>query len=231
MKPTNMKLTAKPTTNTLQIRLAALVASGALLAMVAPTAQAASDAHQAQGGMLLAQAAPPAGTTGASATTREKARNPDRGFAEDAATGSMAEIESGKRAQAQASAAPVKSFASQMVTDHTMASDQLRQLATSKGITLPGSPDRAHARQLEKLGKMQGAEFDREYMKMMVADHKKTVSLFEKEAKRGKDPELKNFAAKLLPDLQKHLQMAQSIEGDLKKTATGTDAKRPAMMK
>ncbi|MBA3479419.1 MAG: DUF4142 domain-containing protein [Lautropia sp.] len=226
-----MRLTAKPTTITLQIRLAALVASGTLLAMVAPTAQASSDSHQAQGGMLLAQAAPPAGTTGASATTREKVRNPDRGFAEDAATGSMAEIESGKRAQAQASAAPVKSFASQMVTDHTMASDQLKQLATSKGITLPGSPDRAHARQLEKLGKMQGAEFDREYMKMMVADHKKTVSLFEKEAKRGKDPELKNFAAKLLPDLQKHLQMAQSIEGDLKKTATGTDAKRPAMMK
>ena len=63
-------------------------------------------------------------------------------------------------------------------------------------------------------------------MKMMVADHKKTVSLFEKEAKSGKDPELKQFAATLLPDLQKHLQMAESVEAEVKKTSAASDERR-----
>ena len=163
--------------------------------------QAAPDAHvNATGQLLLAQSTPP--SAGASATAPQKARNPDRKFVEEAAHGGMAEVEAGKLAQRQATAAPVKAFAEQMVADHTKAGDQLRQIALTKGMTLPTDTDRSHKRDIDKLGKLQAAEFDREYMKMMVADHKKTVSLFEKEAKSGKDPELKQFAATLLPDLQ-----------------------------
>jgi putative membrane protein len=129
----------------------------------------------------------------------------------------MAEVEAGKLAQSKATGASVKTFAQQMVTDHSKANDQLKQIALGKGIMLPTGPDRSHARDLEKAGKLEGAEFDRQYMKMMVSDHKKTVSLFEKEAKNGKDPELKSFASTMLPDLQKHLQMAQSTESEVKK--------------
>jgi len=144
----------------------------------------------------------------------------------------MAEVEAGKLAQKHASAASVKAFAEQMVTDHTKANDQLKQVATKTGITLPTAPDRSHAKEAEKLGKMEGAKFDREYMKMMVSDHKKTVSLFEKEAKNGKDPELKNFAATMLPDLQKHLQMAQATEQEVRKgDAAGSEKSGSATMK
>lgn len=204
-------------------RLAATLVSGALLTLVATTAPAAQPgAPDAAASILLAQAVtPPAGAGGSSATTPARERNPDRKFAEEAAQGGMAEVEAGKMAQTQATAAPVKAFAEQMVADHTKANDQLKQLATTKGIMLPTKTDRSHSRSLEKLSKEKGAEFDREYMKMMVSDHKKTVSLFEKEAKNGKDPELKNFASTLLPDLQKHLKMAQSTEEELKKSRAG----------
>jgi putative membrane protein len=166
---------------------------------------------------MLAQATPP--SAGSSSTAPQKTRNPDQKFVEEAAHGGMAEVEAGKLAQKQASNPSVKAFAEHMVTDHTKANDQLKQIAMTKGMTLPTDTDRSHKRDIEKLGKLQGADFDRDYMKAMVADHKKTVSLFEKEAKSGKDPELKQFAATLLPALQKHLQMAQSTEKELKKSS------------
>lgn len=73
---------------------------------------------------------------------------------------------------------------------------------------------------MQKLQKLSGAEFDREYMKHMVADHEKTVSDFKKQAGSGKDPELKGFAAKTLPTLQEHLDMAQKLS-DATKGANG----------
>ncbi|MBI3653058.1 MAG: DUF4142 domain-containing protein [Acidobacteria bacterium] len=61
----------------------------------------------------------------------------------------------------------------------------------------------------EKLAKLSGADFDREYMKYMVEDHVKDVAMFEKEAKTGKDADIKAFAEKTLPTLKEHLQMAR----------------------
>ena len=68
---------------------------------------------------------------------RQKTRNPDQKFVEEAAHGGMAEVEAGKLAQKQASQASVKAFAEHMVTDHTRANDQLKQIAMTKGMTLP----------------------------------------------------------------------------------------------
>ena len=50
----------------------------------------------------------------------------------------------------------------------------------------------------------------------MVSDHKTTVSLFQKEAKSGKDGDLQAFAGKTLPTLQEHLKSAQDINGNTK---------------
>lgn len=48
----------------------------------------------------------------------------------------------------------------------------------------------------------------------MLSDHKKDVSEFEKQSTRGTDPDLKAFAAKTLPTLQEHLQMARALPGN-----------------
>jgi uncharacterized protein (DUF305 family) len=61
---------------------------------------------------------------------------------------------------------------------------------------------------------MSGAEFDRAYIKMMVSDHKKDVSVFEKQSTRAADPDLKAFAGKTLPTLQQHLQMVQALDAN-----------------
>ncbi len=50
----------------------------------------------------------------------------------------------------------------------------------------------------------------------MVADHETDVKAFEKEAKDGKDPALKQFAAGALPMLHEHLGQARQIHEHLK---------------
>ena len=144
--------------------------------------------------------------------TADSVSSADRKFMEKAAAGGLAEVQLGQMAAQKATADDVKKFGQRMVDDHTKANDQLKQIATRKGVNLPTEPDSSTRREMDKLSKLQGAAFDREYMKHMVSDHKKDVSEFKSEANRAKDPSVKQFAATTLPTLQQHLELAQSTE-------------------
>ena len=131
----------------------------------------------------------------------------DKSFAMQAAKGGMGEVALGQMAQQKAGSDAVKQFATHMVDDHTKANDELKQIASTKNITLPSAPPSdAKTRKLEG---MSGAGFDKAYMAMMLTDHKKTIALFQKEANSGKDADLKAFASKTLPTLKSHLEMVQ----------------------
>jgi putative membrane protein len=116
-----------------------------------------------------------------------------------------------KLAAERASASEVKAFASHMVTDHSKAGEELKKVATAKGAQLNEQPSAKDQRELDKLSKLQGADFDREYVKVQLAAHKDAVSLFKKEASAGRDSDLKQFASSTLPTLREHLQMVQQL--------------------
>jgi putative membrane protein len=139
----------------------------------------------------------------------------DRTFVMKAAQDGMAEVELGRAAQQQASSDAVKQFGQRMVTDHGKANEELKSIVANKGVSLPSALDKEHAAHGEKLKRLKGPEFDREYMKHMVDDHKKAVALFEKTSKSAKDSDVKGFASKTLPTLQEHLKMAQSTQSQL----------------
>ena len=137
-------------------------------------------------------------------------------FMAEAAAGGMAEVELGKLAQERAANASVKEFGARMAKDHAKAGDELKPIADAKNIALPSAPDKKHQRAYDKLAKLQGADFDKQYMKHMVDDHKKDVKEFQKEAQKGKDGDLKNFAAKILPTLEEHLRLAQTTYDEVR---------------
>jgi putative membrane protein len=164
-----------------------------------------------------------AATSGSKASTgagsaSKAARNPDHSFVEKAAIGGMAEVELGNLAQQKASSDQVKQFASRMVQDHGKANDELKQIASSKGMDLPTALDKKHRGDVDRLGKMSGAQFDRAYMSHMVDDHKKDVADFKKASTSAKDSDVKGFASKTLPTLQEHLQLAQKTNDAVKKS-------------
>ncbi len=133
----------------------------------------------------------------------------DQQFMMKAAQGGMAEVELGRLAKDHASNQAVKDFGQQMVDDHSKANDELKDLASRKSVTLPTDVNAKDKATMDRLSKMNGAAFDRAYMRDMVMDHKKDVAEFQKEANSGMDPDVKSWAAKTLPTLQHHLQMAQ----------------------
>lgn len=135
----------------------------------------------------------------------------DRGFIMKAAEGGMAEVQLGQLATQNGSSEDVKKFGQRMVDDHTKANDQLKQLAESKGVQIPSDLSAKDKAAKDKLSKLNGAEFDRAYMKDMVQDHTKDVSEFRKESTSAKDSDVKSFASQTLPTLEDHLKQAKSI--------------------
>jgi putative membrane protein len=144
----------------------------------------------------------------------------DKMFVKKAAEGGLAEVQLGQLATEKASSDDVKKFGQRMVDDHSKANDQLKQVASSKGVDLPQDLDARDKATKDHLSKLSGAAFDRAYMKDMVTDHTKDVAEFERESKAGKDPDVKNFAAQTVPTLQDHLKEAKSIAPKTTTTAS-----------
>lgn len=135
----------------------------------------------------------------------------DHKFAMEAAMGGMMEVELGRLAAQKGASDEVRQFGQRMVDDHSKANEELMRIASSKGMTPPAMLDAKHKMEMQKLSALSGEKFDKEYVKMMVKDHKKDVGEFQKEANGGMDADIKAFAASTLPTLREHLQMIQRI--------------------
>src|SRR6201746_2760011 len=137
-------------------------------------------------------------------------------FIKEAAMSDMLEIESSKIAQDQGDAEE-KTFAGQMVADHTKTSNELKGMVSiDMKAAIPASLDDSSQKKLGKLRDTKPADFPSEYDPMQVSAHKDAVSLFERYAKGGEDPKLKDWAGKTLPTLQHHLEMAQAMNKNRK---------------
>lgn len=152
-----------------------------------------------------------AGAGGATAYSNTPLGREDSAFVMKAAMGGMMEVEAGNLAKQNATSERVKNFANMMVNDHTKANQELMSLASSKGMTLPQTMSAEMQRHVEALRKAQGKNFDRQYMSMMVTDHRKDVSEFQKQSTSGTDADLKSWAGKTLPVLQMHRDSAEAI--------------------
>lgn len=162
---------------------------------------------------LLAPAYAQTGSTGTTGSTSSMAKVSahDRTFMKEAAQGGMAEVNLGQLAAQNASDPDVKAFGQRMVTDHSKANDQLKQVATGMNVTLPTDVKASDKAEANRLSKLTGAAFDRAYVREMVKDHKKDVAEFQKEAKSGHG-DVQSFASTTLPTLQEHLKMAEDLQ-------------------
>ena len=135
----------------------------------------------------------------------------DRTFVQQLAIGNAAEIEFGKLAQQKTSGEPIKNFAQTMVNDHQEAGRRLADLANAAGLQLPSGLDDEHRALREHLEQVSGTAFDVAYAQAQLQDHQRTLQLLEYEIGSGQDEALRRFAAESLPQIRKHLEMAQNI--------------------
>ena len=151
-----------------------------------------------------------------------KMSSADQKFMMTAAMGGMAEIEMARLALQKSSSDSVRQYAQKMIDDHTMAGDELRRLASMKGVTLPAQPDAKHMSMMAKMQRLSGTEFDMMYVKEAgVKAHEKMEKLYMKESMSGTDMDAKAFAAKTLPAVRMHLQMARDMMTSMKGMTAG----------
>jgi putative membrane protein len=138
-------------------------------------------------------------------------------FVDDAAAGGIAEIETSRLALEKSSSADIKAFANMMITDHGKANDELASIAKANDIKVPDETTLVKQAK-EKILDMRDESFDAAYANNQVKAHEETIELFKKEANTVTDdkvkgaPELKAFAQKMLPALEKHLAQAKELQ-------------------
>jgi putative membrane protein len=135
----------------------------------------------------------------------------ERHFMDKAAQGGTAEVQLGQLAQQNAQSEAVKQFAKRMISDHSKANDELKQIAAQESVSLPTTVDAKDKATMARLEKLHGAAFDKAYMQDMVMDHKKDVADFKHESTAAKTPSLKNWVQQTTPTLESHLQEAEKV--------------------
>jgi putative membrane protein len=135
----------------------------------------------------------------------------DADFLVDASSRAMKEMELGQVAQTHSSSQRVKSFGAMMVKSQGEGIEEIKKLAVRKHVTLPDSVSLRQEKEINKLKKKEGGDFDKAYIKMTVNDHKADIKEFEKQASDGSDTITKVFASFRLQMLRRGLDSANSL--------------------
>jgi putative membrane protein len=168
---------------------------------------------------------PAVGTAGESANRETDVNMSEKNFAEDVMMSGMAEIELGQLAAQKAQNADVKKFAQTMVDDHTTAGNDFKALAAQHQLQPPAQLDETHRDLRDRLSKLSGAEFDREYIEAMVDGHENMVDKLEPriDERKGEnmfENKVNDWAAKTLPTVRQHLDRAKQLNQTLSRRTT-----------
>jgi putative membrane protein len=138
----------------------------------------------------------------------------DKTFLRKAARGGLAEVKLGQLASEKAGSEDVKTFGHKMVDDHTALNDEMAPIADSMGVRVPKTLDKDDQAEYDKLSALSGADFDTEYLTVMVKDHHKDLHEFRLEAANTQDPTLKSAVEKGEKVIHEHLQMVDKLAQD-----------------
>jgi putative membrane protein len=130
-------------------------------------------------------------------------------FLKEAIEGNLAEVQMGQLAQKNGSSDGVRSFGQMLEKDHSEAAKKASAAATSMGVMPPTAPNAKQKATYDRMAKLSGTAFDREFAKYMLDDHKKDIQDYEKAAK--KSDAAGSYANEALPTLRKHLETAQGL--------------------
>lgn len=136
---------------------------------------------------------------------------PDAQFITKAIEGDNAEIRLGQLAQERGVSQEVRSFGHTLVQDHSRAREQALQVAQRLGVrpTEAIAPEAQAAE--ERLRGLAGPDFDREFARVMVENHRKDVDEFRQQSRTGQQ-ETRRLAEQTLPVLERHLEKARALE-------------------
>ena len=156
-------------------------------------------------------------TSGGSQETGGQLSAADKAFMMQAAKDGMMEVHMGQMAQQQGQSEQIKKLGKMIEQDHTKANNQLMAIAQKKGVQL----DTKH-----KMSKLDKGNFDQAWLGHMTKEHHKDIAAFQKASQSASDPDVKKFASKTLPVLQKHLKAVQDAQSKMGSGNTTASTKK-----
>jgi putative membrane protein len=132
-------------------------------------------------------------------------------FVRTAASSNLLEIRSSELALERSGSDAVTAFARRMISDHQQAAGELNRALQVTSLTAPEGLTSAHQAQLDALDDVADDRFDAEYLTLQTRAHEEAVELFSGYAENGENPEIRGFAATLLPKLQAHLNEVAAL--------------------
>jgi putative membrane protein len=148
------------------------------------------------------------GSDGAAVTTQQFS---DQAFVRKALEGGAAEVELGQLAQQKSQSADVKQFGEKMVQDHTQMGEQMKMVAKTIGVSEPKGPSKKDKQLIAKLSALSGDQFDQEYIKAMLKDHKQDLKEFKDQSQMTQDPNLQKLTQVATTVISHHLEMIEQI--------------------
>ncbi|MGH7152578.1 MAG: DUF4142 domain-containing protein [Acetobacteraceae bacterium] len=173
----------------------ALLIAGAAFAAPPPPRTAAPQPAPAQ-----------QGTSGPSQLSRA-----DQQFAAFAAQSSMGDAQAGQLAMQHGASGRVKQLGQQLMTDQNGINDALQQIAQKNNLTLPTQPGSLQQAQGRRLNVLYGQEFDKAFVSAQLTSTGQAIAMYQREARSGHDPALKQFAQETLPVLRRHYALAAAL--------------------
>ncbi|QDZ08689.1 DUF4142 domain-containing protein [Sphingomonas panacisoli] len=134
-------------------------------------------------------------------------------FADIAAKSDAFEVAAAKLAQTNSTSDDVKSFATKMILAHTESTAKIKKAAAaaSPAITPDPAMTADQKAQLDELGKLKGADFDKSYIAGQVTAHDQALALMRNYAASGDTPSLKTAAGEIVPAVQDHVVMLRAL--------------------
>jgi putative membrane protein len=136
---------------------------------------------------------------------------PDQIFLARATRCGLAQVELARLAEQKASSPSVREFARQMIMDHEQVNRSLRALAEGDSAAMPDQLDVEYRQVRDDLGRLSGAEFDIEYLRLQVQAHQRMATLMEYVIGSGEDAQVQRVASSVLPKVFTHLAMASRL--------------------
>jgi putative membrane protein len=127
----------------------------------------------------------------------------------------LAEVEMARIAVEKSSNADVRAFANMIEKDHSAALQDLSELMTHKNVSPPKTLEGTTQQDIRRMQTLQGADFDREFINMMVAGHQKTLGMFRDQLTSAQNPDVRDHVEDLLPILEMHLDKALRLQSKL----------------
>lgn len=168
-----------------------------------------------------------AGSVLAGAKTNTSRQVSDQTFAKKADQGNLAEVKLAQLAQSKSQSPTVRDFAQRIISDHTQANDKLKDAASQANVNLPAQPSPKQQATYDRLSKLSGAQFDRAYARDQVKNHEHDIAEYQREAKDGTSPQIKQFAQNTLPILHQHLTLAREMARNVENNTNGAGTAAP----